>query len=411
MEAVYYKRKDCRGCRGENLVKVIDYGLVPIANSFIKDKSDMRKIPLEVYFCKDCSLIQILHIISSEELFLDYRYTSSVSSKVIQHFKGLADCIKSRFNPKKDEIILEVGSNDGVLLKELKDIGLRGIGIEPSLNISKIATSRFLESINSFFNQETAKDFVKKFGKAKVLTASNVLAHIDDMDDIMLAVNQALDDNGTFITEVHYIIPLIENFQFDNIYHEHVCEYSAMAYNNLLNRFNMELYDIEKIPLHGGSIRFFAKKKANPEKIKDSVREVLQYEREKGFDKPEIYLNFATKVKSLKEDIINNLKNLKNQGKRIVGYGAAARGTILLNICGIDDKYLDYVVDNSKEKQDRYIPGVNLKISSASRLKESPPDYIFIVAYTYAKEIMEMESWFAEKGGKFILPNVDIFDK
>ncbi|MEK6875328.1 MAG: sugar nucleotide-binding protein [Nanoarchaeota archaeon] len=405
-----HKRDDCRACRGKKIVKVISMGKVPIANSFLKEKNDLEKLPLDIYFCKNCGLVQILDVISSEELFEDYRYLSSVSQKVINHFSGLATLIKERFILNDKEIVLEIGSNDGVLLKELENNGIKCIGVDPSINVSKIARDRGFYTINYFFNYDVVKEFVKKFGKAKVITGSNVFAHIDNLDELIKSVYEALDDKGIFIAEVHYLIPQIENFQFDNFYHEHLCEWSAKAFNTLLNRFDMELYNVEKIPIHGGSIRFFSKKKINPLKIEDSVKETIDYEEKNGFLSEEKYIEFSKKIELLKEKLITKLQKIKDAGGRIAGYGASARGTILLNTCNINENYLDYVVDNSTEKQGRYIPGVNIKIVPASHLKENPPNNIFIIAYTYAKEIMKDEEWFIEKGGEFILPNIDIFD-
>lgn len=407
---IFYRRKNCRGCKKENLVRVISMGEVPIANSFLKERSDERKIPLDVYFCKDCYLFQILDVVSSESLFADYRYASSVSQKVKEHFKKLAYTIKDKFNLSKQDIILEIGSNDGVLLRELKSLGLNAIGIDPSFNITKVARKEGLFGVNAFFGEEIAREFSQKYGKAKIISASNVFAHIDDLDDIIRGVNEVMSDGGILIVEVHYIVSLIENFQFDNIYHEHVCEYSATAFNNLLNRFDLEIYDVERLPIHGGSIRFYAKKKTNSLKIKDSVREVLKYEKEGGFISSERYINFAQKIDSLKKELIDKIKNEKEKGNKIAGYGASARGTILLNICNLNDNYLEYVVDNSSEKQGRYIPGVNLKIVPASYLREKIPDKVLVLAYTYAKEIMRDENWFVKQGGEFILPNIDVFD-
>ena len=397
-------KDNCRVCKSKDLIQFLDLGIMPSAGGFLKkeDISKEKLYPLNVYFCRNCGLVQILDIIPAKELFLDYRYLSSATITLSKHFQDLAKKIKERYNLNKDSLVVEIGSNDGVFLKPMSDLSIKTLGFEPAKNIAKIAENKGLDIVNDFFTEENAKKAAEK-GKADIIVASNVFAHIDDLDDVMKGIKAILKGTGVFVFEVHYIVDLIEKIQYDTIYHEHLCYYSVKSLQHLMERFGMEIIDVERIPIHSGSIRVCAMNK-DKEKIKDIVKELLELENDRGLHEKESYTKFSEEVKKKRKELITLLRRLKEQGKKIIGYGAAGRGTILLNYCKIDASILDYIVDISPERAGRFMPGMHIPIVTPNKIKEIKPDYALILAWSYTKEIMNKEKEFIEKGGKFIIP-------
>lgn len=402
-------RDNCRVCKSKDVISFLDLGLVPSAGGFIK-KEDIPKeklYPLKVYFCRNCSLVQVMDIIPPEELFLDYRYLSSTTITLHKHFEELAKKLKDKYKLGKDALVLEIGTNDGVFLKPMADLGVRTLGFEPAKNISKIATAKGLRIVNDFFNEKNAKETLKKDGNADMIVANNVFAHIDDLDDVMKGIKTMLKDEGVFVFEVHYIVDLLEKVQYDTIYHEHLCYYSVHALQHLMNRWNMEIVDVERIPIHSGSIRVYTKNKGK-EKISKNVFDLIELENEKGIKDIKTYIDFSNKVEKKKGELVKLLKSLKKDGKIIVGYGAAGRATILLSYCKIGPDLLDYVVDESPERVGRVIPGVHILILRPDKISESKPDFIMILAWSYSEEIIDKQKEFIKKGGKVIIPLPEI---
>ena len=401
-------REDCRACHSKDVVKFLSLGDIPLAGGFVKEEEipEEKKYPLEVYFCRNCSLAQIMDIVPPDILFKDYRYLSSVMLTLAKHFEMHAKDVVSRYNLDKNSFAVEIGPNDGVLMKPLQDFGINVVGFEPAENIAEIAVSKGLQIIKDYFTENNATKLVESHGKADVILANNVFAHIDDIDEIMKGISKLLKDEGVFIFEVHYIIDLIEKLQFDTIYHEHLMYYSIKALQKIMNRYGMEIVDVKRIPIHSGSISVHAKKTNIMNNIDSSVLNLLGLEYSLGLHSEEAYFEFADKVKEIKNELLTLINDHKSKNKRIICYGAPGRGTTLLNYVGIDKKQIDYVIDQSPERYGRFMPGVQIPIYPPERLREeiNPPDYALILAWSYEEEILKKEQDFISKGGKFIIP-------
>jgi SAM-dependent methyltransferase len=348
--------------------------------------------------------MQLSHVVSPNIMFGDYVYIPSTSKTLINHFAELANKTVEKFNLPEGSLVVDIGSNDGTLLKFFKIHKVKVLGIEPATNIAKLAEASGIETINDFFGQRTALKVVDDKGKAKVITGTNVFAHVNDLDDFLKGIDILLEDNGIFIIEVPYLPDLLEKIEFDTIYHEHLSYFSIKPLATLFEKFKMEIFDVERIGIHGGSIRVFVKRASAPGPVSESVTNLLALEQERGLDSIETYLTFATEVASIKERLIELLKRLKSEGKRIVGYGAAAKGNILLNYCKIGTDILDYIVDNIPYKQGRYTPGMHIPVVPEERITQDRPDYALILAWNFAKEIMAKQQKYRELGGQFILP-------
>lgn len=400
-------RDDCRICKSKDLVKFLSFGKMPLAGGFIKkdEIKNEKTYPLDVFFCRNCKEVHLLDVVSADTLFKDYRYLSSVTKTLSEHFQDYAKTMKERFNLNEKSLVVEFGSNDGVLQKPFKDLGILAVGVEPATNIAKIAKERGLEVINDYFDTKTAERILKAYGKADLICANNTFAHIDDMHEIMKAIKILLKENGIFVFEVHYLVDLLDKYQYDMIYHEHLMYHSVTALSYLLKLFGMVIFDAKRIPIHSGSIRVYAKNIGNGrEPVRGIINELLELEKKMGLDREETFFKFASEVVVKRDKIIEIVKNLKLKGKRIVGYGASGRATIHLNFCNLSPKEIAYVVDMSPERNGRLIPGVHILIADPEILKEDNPDYAILFAYNYEKEVLDKEKDFINRGGKFIIP-------
>lgn len=399
-------KKNCRLCGSKNLKKVIDFGLMPLAGGFLKKEEikKEKKYPLRMFICESCGLVQSIDVISAELLFKDYRYASSTTKTLREHFKKYAKEMTTRFL-KQNSFIVEIGSNDGVFLAPLKEFGINALGVDPAINIVKIAKKKGLNVINDFFNLKTAKLILKKHGKADAIFSNNTLAHIDDMDETMKGIKLLLDKKGILVFEVQYLADLVKYAQYDLIYHEHLCYYSLKPLIKFLDRYGMQIFDIKRVPTQGGSIRVYVADKSN-QKYQASKKFLKMLKSEKRMD---LYTHkglrtFTKKITKHKEALMKILKKIKAEGKTISGYGASGRSVILTNCCGIDKGYLEYMIDASPERYNRLMPGTHLKIMPPSYLRKNPTDVVLITAWTYKDEILNKEKWFLKKGGKIIIP-------
>jgi len=401
-------KKNCRFCESKNLKKVIDFRLMPLAGGFLKKEEikKEKKYPLRVFICEGCGLVQLIDVVSAELLFKDYRYASSTTKTLREHFKKYAEEMTTRFL-KQNSFIVEIGSNDGVFLAPLKEFGINVLGVDPAINIVKIAKKRGLNVINDFFNLKTAKLILNKHGKADAIFANNVLAHINDMDETMKGIKLLLDKKGILVFEVQYLADLVKYVQYDLIYHEHLCYYSLKPLIKFLDRYGMKIFDIKRISTQGGSIRVYAAPlNGAGQKYRTSKKILKMLKSEKKMD---LYTHkglrtFTKKIAQHKEALMKILKKFKAEDKTISGYGASGRSAILTNYCGIDKDYLEYMVDASPERYGRLMPGTHVKIMPPSYLKRNPTDVVLITAWTYKDEILKKEKWFLKKGGKIIIP-------
>lgn len=409
-EMIYTHRNDCRGCNGKNVFKFIDLGEMPLAGGFLENeevadiengiKSEI-KIPLRAYYCNDCGLVQILDVIDSDTLFKKYFYVSSVIRSLSEHFEEYARFLKENYLTGKDRKILEFGCNDGVLLQYLQDDNIMVYGVDPSENVSKIAREKGYKVFTDYFNQNTANSINKKLGYFDVVTGSNVFAHVDDIREIIKAAKIILNDNGVFIVEVHYLKDLIDKFQYDCVYHEHLCYYSVISLNNIFSLEGMKIIDVIPLDMHGGAIRVISTMKTSSRDVQQSVYNFI--DKEKDINLKEL-IHFGNAIVKHKIELINLLEKIKSEGKTIVGYGAPGRGTILLNYCNIDKRYLDYIVDVSPLRSGRLMPGVHVPIYTPEKSRDNPPDYFLLLAWNYKDSILEQERDLIKKGTKFIIP-------
>ena len=404
----YYNfRKKCGICNGTNLTEILDLGEQPPANSLIEDLSVISqevKFPLRLGFCKNCCFVQLLDIVNKEFLFKHYLYMTSASKPIVEHFKKYADEIYNNYLISKNEsTVLEIGSNDGSMLLEFKKLGAKVLGIEPAENIAKIANESGILTKNNFFSSTVAKE-ISKTENISVIVANNVVGHVEDLHDFMDGIKILIKDNGIFIFEVPYLNDLIQKLEFDTIYHEHLSYFSLLPIINWVNQFGLEVFDIKKQSVHGGTIRVFITKKGNILQ-KNSVQEFLDEERQYGLDKILTYEKFAQNIIDLKLELIESIIKLKKEKKSLIGYGASAKGNVLLNYCNIDHTILDFIIDTTPLKQGKFTPGTHIPILPPNEMEtKGDGDLILLLAWNYEDAILEKEKIFRSKGGKFLIP-------
>lgn len=401
------RNEQCRGCKGVSFARVLSLGAQPLANAFLRAE-DLGKpelaFPLEVYFCRDCALVQLCDIVSPELLFKHYVYVSSTSPFFTAHFKSFAESAARRFHLTSRSLVVDIGSNDGILLKPFTELGIRVLGVDPAEKIAALATARGIETLPHFFTPEVARDIAARQGRAAIITATNVFAHVNDLDELVAGVRILLADDGVFIIEAPYLVDFLEKNLFDTVYHEHLSYFSVSSLKTLLERLGMKIIDVEKVESHGGSLRVFAEAQDVAYPVNDAVAHFIADEESRGLESIMVYEEFAKRVEQNKRELTALLKKIKTEGKTIAGYGAPAKGNTLLNYFGIGADMLDYIVDDSAWKQGLYTPGMHIPVVSAKKLSEVRPDYILILAWNFAPSLMQRMQWFSQAGGKFIIP-------
>ena len=404
---LYYKSRKCLICRSAKLSRYLSLGRVALANSYLSRselKKEEFKAPLEVYFCHNCNLAQLLHIVDRGLIYNKYSYFSSTSPMLVKHFEEYAKEIYSRFPNQAKQLVVDIGSNDGVLLKPLMKLGANILGVDPAKNIARIANFEGIETIPAFFNKNLVKKIIKKYGKAGVITSNNTLAHTDILHDIFDGVKDLLDKNGVFVFEIQYLADLLAHNEFDNTYHEHICYHAVSPLSYLLKMHGMDIIDVIHSDTHGGGIIVFASHSPLTFPIKKSVGEFLNNEKLLRLNKLTTYKKFAKRPPMVKKKLTKILLDLKTNGKKIAAYGASAKATTLLQYCNIGPEVIDYITDSAPSKQGKYTPGTHIPIVPPEVLKKKKVDYIVITAWNYANNIMEKEKWFKDSDGKFIIP-------
>ncbi len=397
----------CRICNNEELIKFLDLGFTPPADAFLsRDELKEKEIwyPLEVFICSNCNLVQLGYVVPPEILFQkNYPYESSTTKTGIKHFHSMARSTFSRFGLHSNDLVVDIGSNVGVLLQGFKNQGAEVLGIEPAANICEIANKNGIETINDFFSEELALGIVKNKKRAKIVTGTNVVAHIDNIHSLVRAIEILLDNNGIFIFEAPYLVDLIENLEYDTIYHEHLSYLSVKPMNILFHRFGMEIFDVEKVSIHGGSLRYFVAKE-NIYPISDNVTRFIKLEKEKKIYEMDTLRNFARSVQRNREELVWMLKSLKREGKSIAGVSAPAKGMTLLNYCRIGTETLDFITEKATLKINKYTPGMHIPVVSDSELIKQMPDFAMLLAWNFSDEIMKNLKEYKDAGGKFIIP-------
>lgn len=407
----------CRICSASDLKRVLSFGPTPLANAFLR-REDLRKeevyFPLDVHLCTECGLLQLIDVVAPEILFKDYVYVSSTSPVFVAHFEKFADDVYKRFGLNAESLVIDIGSNDGILLRPFKKKGVRVLGIEPDKTIAKIAEQKGITTVSHFFDNRVAKKLKKEFGQADIITATNVFAHINDIYEVAKGVHLLLKPNGVFIIEVPYVLDFLKQNLFDTVYHEHLSYFSVSSLNRFFKEAGMEIMDVERVETHGGSLRVFARKKHEgtrkqtrtdtKERVLDAVERFLEQEKKMGLQKEEVYRDYAYRIGENRAKLLLLLAGLKGKGKRISGYGAPAKGNTLLNFFSIGPDVLEYIVDDSPLKQGKFTPGKRIPVVSGAELRKNPPDYLLILAWNFAPSIMKKNEAFSARGGKFIIP-------
>lgn len=395
---------NCRAC-DTPIAEFFSLGEMPLVNAFLK-KDEIaleKKYDLSVGFCPNCYLVQLMETVPPEELFRHYIYFSSTSSSFLEHCKITADYLTKRLKLGPQSLVLEIASNDGAQLQYFKQLGVQILGVDPAQNIAKLADEKGIPTIPEFFNYNFAKKLKEEKNiQADLVFGANVLAHVPEIIDFVKGVKEVLKPNGTAVFEFPYLKGLMEK-KFDIIYHEHVFYYSLLALRNLFKTADLEIYDVERTPMQGGSLRIFVCHHNNF-KISKNVKDLITEELNNGFDKLETYQELNTKVMNLKNELINFIDNLKKEGKRIAAYSAPAKGNILLNYFGIGKQYLDFIVDKSEAKQGLYTPGTHLLVYPPDKIYQEKPDYLLILCWNIADEVIEQLEDYHNQGGKFIIP-------
>lgn len=404
---------NCRFCGKELKHTFIDLGMSPLSNSFLpKSKLDDKEnfYPLHVYVCEDCYLVQLNEFQSPIEIFEDYAYFSSYSSSWLEHAKKYVDDMIKQEYVNKNSYVIEIASNDGYLLKNFKDKNIKILGVEPAKNVAAKAIEAGVPTISEFFGVKSAEKLAQQ-QKPDLIVANNVLAHVPDINDFVQGFSKLLSDEGVITFEFPHLLKLMQYNQFDTIYHEHFSYLSLTAVAKIFDKHNLKIFAVDELKTHGGSLRLYVTHEFNQKyKINPSVNKVLNDENEYGINTVECYKNYNKQVEKVKFDLLSTLINLKRNNKKVIAYGAAAKGNTLLNYCGIREEFIDYIVDKNPAKQNLFAPGTHIPVYSPDIIRKTKPDYILILPWNLRDEIIAQNAFINEWGGKFIvpIPNVEV---
>jgi len=403
----YMEKNTCRMCKSRNIQKFLDLGFSALSDGFLT-KEQLKEpetfFPLTVNFCTDCGLCQLGYVVLPELMFNeDYPYDSSTTKTGTTHFTKMGIDICNKFNLKPNSLVIDVGSNAGVLLGGFKSKGMKVLGIEPSSNVAKIAIKNNIDTLIDFFSNKLTKKILDEYGKVSVITGTNVFAHIDNLEDFMLTSDILLLEDGIIVIEAPYLLHLINKLEYDTIYHEHLSYLSVKPIANFCKQFNFELFDIEEQTIHGGTLRYFIGRK-NTREISQNVLKYIKLENEQDLYSIEKLKKFAKSVENHRIILLQLLHDLKKEGKKIVALSAPAKGNTLLNYCKIGPELLDYATERNPLKINKFTPGMHIPVYSDEKLLEDQPDYALILAWNFADEIIKNNSEYRSKGGKFIIP-------
>lgn len=405
---VYRELSQCRICGGKDLVQFLDLGQMPLVNHYLS-LDDLQNtepyFPLKMFFCQSCKLSQLSIVIRPEILYSQYAYHSSVSRTFQDHCENMAISVSRDFEILENDLVLEIASNDGCLLSKFQKLGCKTVGVEPAKNLASLSERIGLSIINQFWGSDASEKILSQFGRPKLIIATNVLAHVEDLHGFIREVASLLDPKGAFIFEVPYMVNFMNRAEFDTAYHEHLSYFLLRPLKQVLKANGMVLTDVHEFEIHGGSIRVTARPaQYSQENLSKNVQRLLNWEEELGLYDKATYFRFASHVSLLKEELTTFLHALKNRGKKIAAYGASAKGNVLLNYCGLGKDVLDYVVDDTHVKQGKIYPGNHLPIVSRAHLHETPPHYLLLLAWNFVDELVKNTVDYRSHGGRYIIP-------
>ena len=397
----------CRVCDSDKLVKYLDLGMMPLANNLAESAvaaSAMQRYPMQVLYCRDCSLSQLSIVIDPRELFSKYAYRSSINRAYLNHCREMARSVRDSLGLQADDLVVDIAGNDGALLSVFKDeLGVRVLNVDPAENLAAIAEAAGVPTITSFWGPDVASQIVSDYGRPKLITATNVFAHVDSVRDFVLAAKECQDDDGVLMLEFPYGVDFIEHREFDTIYFEHLSYVLLRPAKRLAEDLGLQVFDVQKQDIHGGSIRVFIGR-PNAHDIRPSVEQFISREAADGYHDVAVYENWKEEIRSLIDDLVTRISNLKKDGARIAGFAASAKGNTLLNACQFDASTIDYIVDDTPEKIGKFSPGTGIPIVDRTMLASDPPDYLIILAWNFANEIIATTDEFRGAGGKYIIP-------
>jgi SAM-dependent methyltransferase len=406
MAATHYRRDTCRLCGSRNLEIVLHYEPTPPADAYLPANQwhiVQESYPLDLYLCQDCGFSQLCDVLRADSIYVDYIYETKSSLGLVDHFRRYANSVLDRIQPPRGALVVDLGSNDGTLLRPFKERGMNVLGVDPAREIAHDATASGIETWPEFFTADLSRKIRKQRGGASIVTANNIYANVDELGEFTDNIRSLLGSDGVFIFESFYLGDLIENLVFDFIYHEHLSSFSVTPLAGFFRRHGMELIDAERVPTKGGSLRYTVQLEGGPRNVSKTVTDLLAEEEQRGLGRMETFRSFSTRIEAAKKELRNQLDKLKREGKAIAGYGASATTTTLVYHFGLGD-YLDYLVDEYDRKQNTLMPGLHLPVLAPEVLQKRKTDYVVILAWRYVQPILDKNRAFREQGGKFIVP-------